>query len=70
MYYLPHSEGDTSSNRREPCGPLMDGLCVGFEEKKDEAWTVWVGVEGGGDWCIGIGVGEGVSQMSSPLKEN
>lgn len=40
MYYLPYSMNDTSSNQREPCGLLIDELCVGFEgekKKKDEA---------------------------------
>lgn len=41
MYYLTYSMRDTSSNQIGPCGLLIDGLCVGFEEK-DEAW----GVEG------------------------
>jgi len=34
MYYLPYSMRDTSSNRREPCGLLIDGLCVRFKEKR------------------------------------
>lgn len=34
MYRLLYSMKDSSSNQREPCGLLIDGLCVGLEEKK------------------------------------
>lgn len=67
MYYLPY---DTSSNQREPCGPLIDGLCVGFEGGK-KRWGRRV--EGLGEKGAGVRGGGGggrVSQMSSTLKEN
>lgn len=71
MYYLPYSMNDTSSNQREPCGLLIDGLCVGFEggeEKKRWGRRVaGLGEKGDG---VQEGGGGRVSQMSSTLKEN
>lgn len=73
MYYLPFSMRDTSSNQREPCSPLIDGLCVGFKEKRwgmeVEGWEERREGLGAGACVVGYG-GRGVSQMSSPLKEN
>lgn len=67
MYYLPYSMNDTSSNQRDPCGLLIDGLCVGFEGEKKRWGRRVEGLVEKGD---GVQEGGGVSQMSSTLKEN
>lgn len=58
MYYLLYSMKDTSSNQREPCGLLIDRLCV---KKKDEAEGLKALGTVYGGW--------GVSQMSSTLEK-
>lgn len=36
MYRLLYSMKDSSSNQREPCGLLIDRLCVRLEEKEND----------------------------------
>lgn len=55
MYYLPYSMNDTSSNQREPCGLLIDGLYVGFEGGKKRWGRRLRGERGwsaGGGWGV------------------
>lgn len=64
MYHLLYSMKDSSSNQIEPCGLLIDGLCVGFEKKKKDE-TEGLKASGRRGWCVE----GGVSQMSSTLRK-